>query len=306
MWVVVAALHGSLLGQSYVDLQKAYDETSIIEKKGSPVALNSRFLALNGNYYSLKEFFFEDRPVFLSLNYANCPQLCQNQLKMLAERFAEAKMVPGKDFDFISISIDPREAQVKTRQAKESFERLMGVTPGHEGIHFLVGKKADIDAVANSIGFVYTYLPAANHYSHAPVCVAISPTGKITQYIHGLAFSANDLDESRRFAMEEEVAEESIASFVYRCLFFGANPGQYTGNLMSIMRIAGAVTVVVLGACVIPFWFRSQRQAAGRGKAGTERKDAANTSVKSGHEPDQQAALDVNTPSAADQAAGKS
>ncbi len=259
MGIVLAIFPGSLNGQTYVELQKAYDETSIIEKTGSMAALGSRFQGLDGNYYNLKEFFFEDRPVFLSLNYANCPQLCQNQLKMLAERFAEAKMVPGVDFEFISISIDPRESQINTRKAKESFERLMGIGPGSAGIHFLVGKKYDIDLVAKSIGFVYTFLPSANHYSHAPLCVALSPTGKISRYIHGLAFTPEDLLESKRIASEEKVADESIASFVYRCLLFGVNPGQYTGSLMGIMRIAGAVTVLVLGACVIPFWWRAQR-----------------------------------------------
>ena len=122
------------------------DKTDVKEKVGQQVALKSRFKGLDGNWYSLKEFFFEDKPVFLSLNYANCPQLCQNQLKMIAERLTESGLKPGKDYEFISISIDPREAQVKTRQAKESFCRLMAGKSDVEGVHFLVGKKGDIDA----------------------------------------------------------------------------------------------------------------------------------------------------------------
>jgi protein SCO1/2 len=260
LWVGLSTLPGSLSAQSYGEFQKAYDETTVIEKTGSAIPLQSRFMGLDGIWYSLKELFANDRPVFLSLNYANCPQLCQNQLKMLAERFSEAKMVAGRDFDFISISIDPREAQLKTRQAQEAFCRLMGGKSNLPGVHFLVGKKTDIDLVADSIGFVYTYLPAANHYSHAPVCVSVSPEGKISRYIHGLAFTAKDLDESRKIAGEGRVSQESIASFVYRCLIFGANPGQYTGSLMGLMRIAGGATVIVLAACVVPFWLRSQRR----------------------------------------------
>ena len=254
-----AALTSCLSGQSYVELKEAMDKTTVEEKVGKQVALNSRFKGLDGNWYSLKEFFFDERPVFLSLNYANCPQLCQNQLKMLAERFAQAELEPGKDFEFISVSIDPREALSKTRQARESFCRLFAGKPSMEGVHFLVGKKGDIDALADSVGFVYSYVPSANHYSHAPLCVALTPSGKISRYIHGLGFSADDLQKSQKIASLEQATDESIASFVYRCLLFGVNPGQYTGNLMGLMRVAGAATVIIIGACVIPFWLRPRR-----------------------------------------------
>ncbi|MEE2639284.1 MAG: SCO family protein [Planctomycetota bacterium] len=272
---------GSLVGQSFVELQKAREETTVIEKVGSPVSLNARFMDLDGNWYALKEFFYEDRPVFLSLNYANCPQLCQNQLKMLAERFDEAGMVPGEDFEFISISIDPRESQSRTRESRESFCRLMNRDSRSEGVHFLVGKKPDIDAVARSVGFVYSYVPAANHYSHAPLCVALTPNGTISRYIHGLAFAADDLQQSSEIAGQEKVAEDSIASFVFSCLFFIANPGQYSASLMSIMRVAGGITVVVLGACVIPFWLRANRNASGLASDG-DNGEAADKQLENG------------------------
>lgn len=267
--LIFAALSSSLSAQSYVELQKAMDETTVEEKVGQPIALNARFKGLDGNWYSLKEFFFEDRPVFLSLNYANCPQLCQNQLKMIAERLEEAGLDAGKDYTFISISIDPREPQSKTRQAKESFCRLLKGKAEVDGVHFLVGKKTDIDLVAESIGFVYSYVPSANHYSHAPLCVAVSPSGKVSRYIHGLGFTAEDLRESAELAGLEKSTDESIASFVYRCLLFGVNPGQYTGNLMGLMRIAGAATVIILGACVVPFWLLPSRKKQAQAMAAT-------------------------------------
>lgn len=253
--------NGRVSAQSYVELKKAMEATDVNEKVGETVALKARFKNLDGNWYSLKEFFFEDKPVFLSLNYANCPQLCQNQLKMIAERLTESGLKAGRDYEFISISIDPREAQIKTRKSKESFCRLMAGKSEVEGVHFLVGKKGDIDSVAQSIGFVYEFVPAANHYSHAPLLVSLSPSGKISRYIHGLGFTAEDLKESYEIASEGKVAEESIASFVYRCLFFGANPGEYSSDLMGLMRIAGAATVIILGACVIPFWFNPRKKS---------------------------------------------
>jgi protein SCO1/2 len=255
---VIAAvfLPGDLTGQSYVELKEAMEQTTVNENVGGEIPLKSRFMALDGNWYNLGEFFFEDRPVFLSLNYADCPQLCKNQLKTLAERFTEAKLVPGTDFEFISISLDPKEAHKRTREAKANFCRLLGIPTDDQGVHFLVGRKSEIDAVANSIGFVYSYVPAARHYSHAPLCVALSPNGKISRYIHGLAFTAENLEESTLIAADEKVADESIASFVYRCLLFGVNPGQYTKDLLGLMKVAGAATVIIVGACVIPFWFR--------------------------------------------------
>lgn len=260
IWIGLVA-NPSACAQSYVELKEAKKSTGVDEKAGKFVALNSRFMDLKGNWSSLKEFFFEDRPVFLSMNYADCPQLCQNQLKILAEKFSEAKMVPGKDFEFISISLDPREADVRTREVKQNFSRLLTGKAESEGIHFLVGKKADIDLVANSIGFKYVYVASAGHYSHAPLCVALTAEGKISRYIHGLAIEAPQLTESKEIAGSGKVADESISMFAYACLLFGVNPGQYTKNLLGLMKIAGAATVIIVGACVIPFWFRSPQTA---------------------------------------------
>ena len=63
--------------QSYVELQDAKKKTGVDEKAGERIALNARFMDVKGNWSSLKEFFFDDRPVFLSMNYADCPQLCR-------------------------------------------------------------------------------------------------------------------------------------------------------------------------------------------------------------------------------------
>lgn len=253
----LVAMPSAAYAQSYVELKEAKKSTGVDERAGEIIALNSRFMDIKGNWSSLKEFFFDERPVFLSMNYADCPQLCQNQLKILAEKFSEAKMVPGKDFEFISISLDPREADVRTREVKQNFSRLLTGKAESEGIHFLVGKKADIDLVANSIGFKYVYVASAGHYSHAPLCVALTADGKISRYIHGLAIEAPQLTESMEIARSGKVADDSVSMFAYACLLFGVNPGQYTKNLLGLMKIAGAATVIIIGACVIPFWFRS-------------------------------------------------
>ena len=215
--MLVVLLPAIVVAQTFPELQKAEEETTIVEKKGGSVAMSPRFLSLDGNWYSLKEFFFEDRPVFLCMNYASCPQLCELQLKNLADQFHESKLVPGKDFEFISISLDPREARKKTREVKERFSRLMTGEADHKGIHFLIGKRDDIDQVAKSIGFFYSYVASVNHYSHAPVCVALSPDGRISRYIHGVGFTAEDLVESAETASDGKIAEKSVASFVYRC-----------------------------------------------------------------------------------------
>ena len=254
----MATASSMVCAQSYQELQQAEKATDVEEKVGQKLALDARFLNLDGNYYSLKEFFYNDRPVFLSINYAGCPQLCQLQLRRLADRFSDSDLEPGKDFEFISVSLDPREAQDKTRQVKATFSQLMTGSREHKGIHFLVGKRKDIDSVADSIGFKYVYLPGPNHYSHAPLCVAVTPSGKISRYIHNLDFESKDLEESAAIALGEEVSEESVSSFLYGCLKW-FSPGRYTKDLLGLMKIAGAATVVIVGACVIPFWFKSPK-----------------------------------------------
>jgi cytochrome oxidase Cu insertion factor (SCO1/SenC/PrrC family) len=88
--------------------------------------------------------FFGDRPVILSFVYYECPMLCTEVLNEQTRMLRVLALEPGKDFQIVTVSIDPRDkpelaAKKKANQA-DSVKRA-GIS---EAWHFLCGDQEAI------------------------------------------------------------------------------------------------------------------------------------------------------------------
>ena len=85
---LVAPAHvAAQVNQSVKDL----DGVGVDEKLGETIPLELAFLDSSGKSISLKDLFEGERPVILSLNYAECPLLCQLQLTGLVNGLRDLK-----------------------------------------------------------------------------------------------------------------------------------------------------------------------------------------------------------------------
>src|SRR5262245_28893588 len=62
----------------------------------------------NGNSVRVGEF-FKSKPILLTPVYYECPMLCSIQLNALVRALKVMPLTPGKDFDVVTFSIDPKE-----------------------------------------------------------------------------------------------------------------------------------------------------------------------------------------------------
>ena len=161
-------------------------DVGVDEHLNALLPLDASFNDESGNRYTLSKFIAKDRPTILTLNYSNCPMLCNLQLSGLVQAMTkpEFKLDPGKDFELVSISIDPRELPSKARETKQKYLDLAGRDGFKDSWHFLTGKQIDIERVAEAIGFRYEYDPRTKEYYHAPVFVIVSSEGRIMRYVH--------------------------------------------------------------------------------------------------------------------------
>jgi len=174
----------------------------------------------------------------------------------------------GKDFQLISISLDPREGRDRAAGTKQKY--TAGLKEEHDGTawHFMTGSPKNIAAITKAVGFRYTYDKANDRYNHVAAAIAISPKGKITRYIYDVAFDPTTLRLALMEASEGKIGT-TVDRFLLWCMSYSATENRYSADARKLLSItAGVFIVIVLGA-LIPFWFRSSRPIVKDGTATT-------------------------------------
>ena len=169
-------------------LPEAAEDIGVDSMVGEMIDPDVSFTDDKGNFVRMKDLFALKRPIMLSFNYSSCPKLCSVQLENMSLALRDVKFEIGKDFELVSISIDPLEQVSRARAAKENFMQYYNRPETADGWHFMVGKEQDIKYLTSQCGFRYKYIKRQKLYSHPPVFILLSPEGKIVRYIHGLDY----------------------------------------------------------------------------------------------------------------------
>jgi protein SCO1/2 len=167
----------------------------------------------------------------------------------------------GTDFDVLVLSIDPDETPELAAKKRASVLAAYGLgvdEPAAEGWRFLVGKEADIRAVTDAAGFGYSYIPERDEWAHGAGITVLTPEGRISRVLFGVEYAPRDL----RLALVEASAGSigtPIDQVLLRCFHYDPTRGKYGFAILSVVRVLGTLTVVILGACVA-CWLRRERK----------------------------------------------
>ena len=228
----------------------------IVSRLGDQLELDTRFHDDHNHYVRLGDFFDGKKPVILSFNYSNCPKLCSVQLENMTVALGQLDFTVGEDFEVVSISIDPLEQTSRAKATKDLYTKIYNRRGSEDGFHFLVADPETIRFMTDSCGFKYKYIPHQKLYSHSPVFLLISPSGKIVRYIHGLDYKPVTIERALVEAAEGKIGSPiNRLSYALGCFLYDESTGQYTTQVMGIMRIGGAIMVAVLMFTLLPYWF---------------------------------------------------
>jgi len=228
--------------------------------------LDTPFRDHTGKPVNLRQFFDGERPVILTFAYHSCPVLCNMVLGAAAAGLRDVPWTIGKEFNVVTISIDPKESLEATTGKRTSLLTQYGrVGTGDEvGWHFLTGDAASVAAVANAAGFEYEYDARQKQWAHPSVLMITTPAGKMARYLYGIEFPAKDL----RLGLLEASQGRSISTvekLILYCYHYDPQGGQYVLVAMRVMRIGGsAVAILILGTLAL-FWSRELRKAKHHG-----------------------------------------
>lgn len=205
--------------------------------------------------------YFGKRPVVLSFVYYGCPMLCLQSLNSLAATLGVVSEHPGRDFEVVSISIDPRETPEMARDKKAHYVQRSGKPSIAAGWHYLTGREENIRRFTKAAGFRYAWDEASQQYAHPAGIVVATPQGKVARYLFGIEYGPRDLQLAVLDASEGRISSPIKRVLLY-CYHYDIANGRYSLAIMRVVRLAGAATVFSLGTLIF-VWIRRERRQVG-------------------------------------------
>jgi protein SCO1/2 len=251
------------------NLPPALSKVGIDQRLNEQVPLDLQFTDEQGQAVRLGDYFHSGRPVVVSLVYYDCPMLCGEVMQGMASTFKALQFTPGKEFEVVTLSIDPREKPELAAAKKKTFIGVLDRPEAASGWHFLTGERPQIDALANALGWHYHYDPKLDQFAHPAGIMLLTPQGKISQYYYGIEYSARDMRLGIIQASQNKIGSLTDQVLLY-CYHYDPRSGKYGPVVMNIVRLAGGVTVLVLGGFLVLMFRLPGKGNGGRGPGGAK------------------------------------
>ena len=222
---------------------------TVNEHLGNSLPENLAFTDESGKTVQLKDFFHNNRPVVIQMGYFQCPMLCSLISQGSVNAFKKVSLVPGKDYDYLYISIDPSEKPDLAARKKAAYVAALGAD-AVGGWHLLTGTQESIAPLAAAIGFEYKWVPSIGQFAHPAVLTICSPDAKITRYLYGVEFDPQTVRLSLVESSQGKVGT-TVDRFVLTCLQFDGHQGKYALAAMRLMRGGGVVVILIVASVLL-------------------------------------------------------
>jgi protein SCO1/2 len=230
----------------------------IEERLGKSVPLETPLVDQNGAAVKLGDYFQAKRPVILVMNYYGCPTLCSLVLNAVVDGMRGLEFTPGKDFQVVAVSIDPREKPELARSKRAAYLLSLGRQLPEGAWPFLTASEASSRAIAEAVGFRYRFDAASNQYAHAAGIFVLTPDGRLSQTLYGMVFSSRDL----RLALVEAGSGgigSPLDKLLLFCYHYDPQTRRYGLTPMGLMRVGGVLTVLFLAMFLLSARRRERR-----------------------------------------------
>lgn len=234
------------------------------EELNHTIPLNLTFRDEHGQTVQLGQY-FGSKPVILTLNYYTCPMLCTQVLNGLDRALEHIKPTIGKDFNVVTVSIDPNDTPVLAASKQAMYTGMYGRPGAAAGWNFLVGEQSQIKQLADAVGFHYAYDPQSKQFAHAAGIMVLTPQGKLSNYFYGVQYGERDLTMALEQASQGKIGSPVDHVLLY-CYHYDPHTGKYGLLINRVLKIAGGLTVVI-GAVILIFLFRGEHYALPQTKA---------------------------------------
>jgi protein SCO1/2 len=215
-----------------------------------------------GRSVQLRDY-FRQKPVVLALVYYGCPMLCNQVEQGVVGTLRMLSFNPGRDYEVVFVSFDPRESPDMAAQKKESAMSHFRRPETALGWHFLTGSKESIDALTKSANFRYSFDEKTNLFAHASGIMLLTPDGRISRYFYGVEYPSRDVRLGLVDASAGKIGTPIDRALLF-CYQYDPASARYSASILAIIRFGGILTVLCLVAGI--FIFRRRESNAARTK----------------------------------------
>lgn len=215
---------------------EAMRDVGIDEMLGAQLPLDLAFKDGEGNPVRFGDLLDGERPLVLTFNYADCPNLCTTQLDgFVGTLNGMDRWRVGEQFQVVTLSLDPEESD----ELNSAFrERTLGAydtaAKVREGWHFWRGSEDDVRRVADTVGFRYNAVPGGQ-FAHTAALVLLDPGARVARYLYGVTYDPTVL----RLSLAETAAGKYVSTLdalILKCFLYDAAAGSYTASAWAITK----------------------------------------------------------------------
>ena len=239
--------------------EKTFQDLGIVEKLGSYIPLDVSFNDEAGNKVVLRDLV--KRPTLIAFVYYKCPGICSPILTELANVTSKVDLVPGEDYNIISISMDDQE---KPSDASDKKKTILGFTQNGfplDAWNFLTGDSMNIKKVSNAAG--YYFKRTGNNFIHSGGFIYVTKEGKICRYIYPDVSSKGGFTilpfDFKMALLETSQGKETktMSKLIQYCFSYDPAGRTYVFN---ITRVFGAGIIIVLAVFVVFFVIKPKKE----------------------------------------------
>ena len=253
------------------------ENVGVDEHLGARIPGDAVFRDHTGRRVGLGDYVRGDRPLALHFVYHTCPTFCSVALDGVVASLGQQGWTVGRDFDVLSISLDPRDTPEVAADKRRRILYRYGRPDAEQGWHFLVpertltehellaahGGDAQVRRVTDAVGFRFQWMARQRQFAHPGLLMLLTPDGRVARYLYGLEYPANDVRLSLLEASEGR-SISTVERVILYCYRYDAHAQGYTLIAWRVMQIGGGLTATIVFGFLTLMWVRELRRRRAR------------------------------------------
>ncbi|MBF0318809.1 MAG: SCO family protein [Nitrospirae bacterium] len=178
------------------------------------------------------------KPLIISLIYTKCETACiviTDSLVGVVEKMGDI----GKDYNVLTLSFDPAD----TPERLEKFRTTWGLnTPGWV---VASGQDSELKTFLKAIGFSYKLDKGTGEFIHPNLLVILTPDGRISRYVYGVNYDAENLKLSLLNAKKGTSTLSVMEGVLLWCYQYDPVTGEYTLDWPFILEVISGIVFFI-------------------------------------------------------------
>lgn len=232
-------------------------EVTFRQRLNERLPLDASFKDETGRTVTLGDF-FGGKPVVLAFVYYQCPMLCSQVMGGISSALKVLPFEPGKDFEVVLVSFDPRDTPAAAAEKKRSHLQYWSAEQTAAAWHLLTGDEATIRRVTAAAGFTYRWDEPTQQFAHVSGVLVLTPDGRLARYFYGIEYSPKELRLALVESGEGRVGS-AIDELLLYCFHYDPESGRYGVVVMNLIRLGGVLTVAAMLGFIVLMRRRESR-----------------------------------------------